>query len=120
MNGRVANDKDGDRLRVCANFEEQELTIGQVKVDRDHQGKGLGGLLLEAAEKSARGLGCPLSTVNMSVLQTNQKAQRCYAKAGFKVYASGPSRFPPCSCRDGECQHAKINWKNASVDGIMS
>ena len=38
-------------------IEKQELTIGPVKVDRGHQGKGLGGLLLQAAEKRARGFG---------------------------------------------------------------
>ena len=42
---------------VYAKFGEQELTIGQVKVDLSHPRKGLGGLLLEAAEKRARGLG---------------------------------------------------------------
>ena len=42
---------------VYAKFEKQELTIGQVQVDRAHQGKRLGGLLLEAAEKRARGVG---------------------------------------------------------------
>ena len=32
---------------VYANFEKQELTIGQVKVDRGHQGKGLGILVFQ-------------------------------------------------------------------------
>ncbi|CAE7325224.1 BXL6 [Symbiodinium sp. CCMP2456] len=77
---------------VYAKFEEQELTIGQVKVDRGHQGKGLGGLLLGAAERRARGLGWPFAKVNLSVLETNEKARRCYTKAGFKVSASAPSR----------------------------
>ncbi|CAE7325281.1 unnamed protein product [Symbiodinium sp. CCMP2456] len=34
-------------MDVYSKYEEQELTIGQVKVDRGHQGKGLGGLLLQ-------------------------------------------------------------------------
>ena len=67
-----------------------------------------------------------LSKVELGVLETNEKARRCYTKvstapsclfvglqyaqAGFKVSASAPSHFPPCSCRDNECQHAKINW----------
>ena len=95
---------------VYAKFEKQELTIGQVKVDRGHQGKGLGGLLLQAAEKRARGLGFSFSETNLSVLETNEKARRCYTKGGFKASASAPSRFPPCSCHDVECQHAKIKW----------
>jgi len=56
-------------------------------------------------------LGCPLSRVKLSVLETNEKARRCYTKAGFKLYASSPSSFPPCSCGDDDpCNHAKISW----------
>ena len=63
---------------MYAKFEEQELTIWQVKVDRGHRGKGLGGLLFETAEKRARGLGCSLSKVKLSVLETNEKARMLY------------------------------------------
>ena len=96
---------------VHASFADKTLTITQCKVDRPHQGRGLGGLLLEAAEKRARNLGASISRVKLSVLQTNEPAQTCYAKAGFKVCAKSASTFPPCNCRNADvCQHYKIKW----------
>ncbi|CAE7873193.1 ANKRD65 [Symbiodinium microadriaticum] len=96
---------------VHASFADKTLTITQCKVDRPHQGRGLGGLLLEAAEKRARNLGASISRVKLSVLETNEPAQTCYAKAGFKVCAKSASTFPPCNCRNADvCQHYKIKW----------
>ena len=44
---------------IHASFADQTLTITHCKVDRPHQGRGLGGLLIEAAEKRAENLGGP-------------------------------------------------------------
>jgi len=95
---------------VHATFDSETLKIQQCKVDRPHQGKGLGGLLLQAAEERARNLGASFCKVKLCVLDSNEPAKKCYTKAGFKVCSSRPSKFPPCSCGDGPCGHQKIKW----------
>ncbi|CAE7633168.1 ANKRD65 [Symbiodinium sp. CCMP2592] len=99
---------------VYASFTDETLKIGQVKVDRPHQERGLGGLLLKAAEKRAQNLGASISKVKLSVLETNKGAQRCYAKSGFKVTTTYSSSFPPCACEAKRipCHHEKIRWYN--------
>ena len=52
---------------VFASFVDETLNIGQLKVDRSHK------------------LGASISTVKLTVLESNDSAQRCYAKSGFKV-----------------------------------
>ena len=106
---------------VYASFTDDTLKIGQVKVDRPHQEKGLGGLLLKAAEKRAQNLGASISKAKLTVLETNIGAQRCYAKSGFKVTTTYSSSFPPCACEAKRipCHHEKIRWLNmekASLD----
>ena len=50
-----------------------------------NQERGLGGLLLKAAEKNARKLASrSISKVTLTVLETNAGAQRCYTKAGSR------------------------------------
>ena len=79
---------------VHASFEDKTLTITHCKVDRPHQGRGLGGLLIEAAEKRADNLGGAISKVKLTVLETNEPAARkCYAKSGFQVCGESPSIF---------------------------
>ncbi|CAE7648321.1 unnamed protein product [Symbiodinium sp. CCMP2456] len=96
---------------VHASVEDKTLKIAHCKVDRPHQRRGLGGLLLEAAEKRARNLGACISKVRLSVLETNEPARKCYAKSGFKVYAKSSSKFLPCNCSDGGCNcDNKISW----------
>eukprot|EP00439_Symbiodinium_sp_Y106_P066228 s813_g10.t1 len=95
---------------VHATFDSETLKIQQCKVDRPHQGKGLGGLLLQAAEERARNLGASFCKVKLCVLDSNEPAKKCYTKAGFKVCSSRPSKFPPCSCGDGPCGHQKMKW----------
>ncbi|CAE7318327.1 unnamed protein product, partial [Symbiodinium sp. KB8] len=70
---------------VHATFDSEILKIRQCKVGRDHQGKGLGGLLLQAAEERARKLGSSFRTVKLTVLDSNEPAKKCYAKAGFNA-----------------------------------
>ena len=97
---------------VYASFDDETLKISQLKVERSHQGKGLGGLLLKAAEKKACQLGASIATVKLSVLESNEGAQRCYAKSGFKMSSAYSSSFPPCACKAGGilCHHEKIRW----------
>ncbi|OLP79172.1 hypothetical protein AK812_SmicGene40568 [Symbiodinium microadriaticum] len=65
---------------IHASIVDTTLTISQCKVDRPHQGRGLGGLLIQAAEKRARNLEASISRVKLSVLETNDSARKCYAK----------------------------------------
>ncbi|CAE7705328.1 unnamed protein product [Symbiodinium sp. CCMP2592] len=95
---------------VHATFDSETLKIKQCKVDRPHQGKGLGGLLLQAAEERARNLGASFCKVKLTVLDSNEPAKKCYAKAGFNVFTRRPSIFPPCSCPEGQCGHQKMQW----------
>ncbi|CAE7705313.1 Surf2 [Symbiodinium sp. CCMP2592] len=95
---------------VHATFDSETLKIKQCKVDRPHQGKGLGGLLLQAAEERARNLGASFCKVKLTVLDSNEPAKKCYAKAGFNVFSRRPSIFPPCSCPEGQCGHQKMQW----------
>eukprot|EP00439_Symbiodinium_sp_Y106_P024370 s813_g2.t5 len=96
---------------VHASFADQTLTITHCKVDRPHQGRGLGGLLIEAAEKRAEHLGAAVSKVKLLVLETNEPARKCYAKSGFQVCGESPSIFPPCNCPEDSCHCAnKIKW----------
>ena len=68
-------------------------------------------MLIQAAEKRARNLEASISRVKLSVLETNDSARKCYAKAGFRVYAESSSSFPPCKCSDGACHCTnKISW----------
>lgn len=99
---------------IYATVADKTLKIGQLKVDRGHQERGLGGLLLKAAEKNARKLGAPFSKVTLTVLETNEGAQRCYTKAGFKVCTAYESSFPPCACTATgiPCHHKRIRWLN--------
>ncbi|CAE7836624.1 unnamed protein product [Symbiodinium sp. CCMP2592] len=95
---------------VFASFTTDVLDIGHCKVDRSHQGKGLGGLLLQAAETNARNKGSDHSTVKLSVLETNEAAIKCYCKAGFKTTETSPSSFPPTAC-------TKIQWLRMEKGG---
>ncbi|CAE7194118.1 ANKRD65 [Symbiodinium sp. CCMP2592] len=96
---------------VHASFADQTLVIKHCKVDRPHQGRGLGGLLIQAAEKHAQKLGAAISTVKLSVLETNEPARKCYAKSGFQYCGESPSIFPPCNCPADSCHCAnKIKW----------
>ena len=60
---------------VHASFADQTLTIKQCKVDRPHQGRGLGGLLIEAAEKRAEHLGAAVSKVQLTVLRPTKRPE---------------------------------------------
>ena len=95
---------------IRAGFEDSStLKIKHVKADRPHQGKGLGGLLIQAAEKRAHKLSSGWSKMTLGVLDNNEPSKRCYEKACFKAAFSTPSKFPPCGCKNA-CSHHKIRW----------
>eukprot|EP00438_Fugacium_kawagutii_P025675 Skav205820 [mRNA] locus=scaffold307:527493:528752:+ [translate_table: standard] len=84
--------------------DKNEMSIAHVKVDREHMGKGLGGLLIDAAEDYSQEIGWACKKTYLSVLKANARAQRCYAKAGFKFESGDTARW-------GSKQHAASEWQ---------
>eukprot|EP00438_Fugacium_kawagutii_P008034 Skav209185 [mRNA] locus=scaffold1137:663386:672772:+ [translate_table: standard] len=84
--------------------EKNEMSIAHLKVDAKHMGQGLGGLLIEAAEKHSKDIGWLCKSTYLSVLKANVRAQRCYAKAGFKFQSSRPARW-------GSKEHTISAWE---------
>ncbi len=64
--------------------------FGLLSVDPDHQGTGLGRLLVEAAEAHCRAAGC--QALDIDVVNLRTELPRFYAKFGFS--ATGTSPFP--------------------------
>eukprot|EP00438_Fugacium_kawagutii_P031041 Skav235370 [mRNA] locus=scaffold3967:169519:170781:+ [translate_table: standard] len=85
--------------------EKKEMAIAHIKVDAAHMGQGLGGLLIEAAEDHSKELGWSCERTYLSVLKANARAQRCYAKAGFKLESSRAARW-------GSKQHPGSEWQS--------
>eukprot|EP00438_Fugacium_kawagutii_P014557 Skav232300 [mRNA] locus=scaffold882:453582:454649:- [translate_table: standard] len=75
--------------------EKKEMAIAHVKVDSEHIGKGLGGLLIDAAEDHSKFLGWTCKKTYLSVLKANARARRCYLKAGFKFESSDTALWGP-------------------------
>eukprot|EP00438_Fugacium_kawagutii_P000995 Skav221372 [mRNA] locus=scaffold2286:228310:229410:- [translate_table: standard] len=71
--------------------EKKEMSVAHVKVDSEHMGKGLGGLLIDAAEDYSQIISWSCKSTDLSVVKANARARRCYSKAGFKFESS--SRF---------------------------
>eukprot|EP00438_Fugacium_kawagutii_P014528 Skav232271 [mRNA] locus=scaffold882:132194:133261:- [translate_table: standard] len=84
--------------------EEKEMAIAHVKVDGGHMGKGLGGLLIDAAEDFSQTMGWSCKRTYLSVLKANARAIRCYSKAGFKFESSHTALW-------GSKQHAGSEWQ---------
>eukprot|EP00438_Fugacium_kawagutii_P034927 Skav206388 [mRNA] locus=scaffold834:598233:599300:- [translate_table: standard] len=84
--------------------EKQEMAIAHVKVDSDHMGQGLGGLLIDAAEDYSRNVGWSCKKTYLSVLKANARACRCYSKAGFKFESSRKALW-------GSKQHPGSEWQ---------
>eukprot|EP00438_Fugacium_kawagutii_P031040 Skav235369 [mRNA] locus=scaffold3967:149853:151106:+ [translate_table: standard] len=84
--------------------EKQEMSIAHIKVDAAHMGQGLGGLLIEAAENHSKEMGWSCKRTYLSVLKANTRAQRCYAKAGFRFESSRAARW-------GSKQHPGSEWQ---------
>ena len=72
-----------------------ELHIAHLKVGREHQGRGLGAGLIDAAEQWAKhGRGWKFTKMSLTVLKTNLKAKRCYQKSRFGVVRESEASFP--------------------------
>eukprot|EP00438_Fugacium_kawagutii_P014546 Skav232289 [mRNA] locus=scaffold882:340698:341765:- [translate_table: standard] len=84
--------------------EEKEMSIAHVKVDSEHTGKGLGGLLIDAAEDHSKFLGWTCKKTYLSVLKANVRARRCYAKAGFRFESCDPALW-------GAKKHPASEWQ---------
>eukprot|EP00438_Fugacium_kawagutii_P014525 Skav232268 [mRNA] locus=scaffold882:80726:91539:- [translate_table: standard] len=59
--------------------DKNEMAITKVKVDSEHMGKGLGGLLIDVAEGYSQTIGWACKKTYLSVLKANVRAQRCYS-----------------------------------------
>eukprot|EP00438_Fugacium_kawagutii_P014539 Skav232282 [mRNA] locus=scaffold882:286456:287523:- [translate_table: standard] len=84
--------------------EKKEMSIAHVKVDSEHTGKGLGGLLIDAAEDHSKFLSWTCKKTYLSVLKANVRARRCYAKAGFKFESCDPALW-------GAKKHPASEWQ---------
>eukprot|EP00438_Fugacium_kawagutii_P014545 Skav232288 [mRNA] locus=scaffold882:330615:331682:- [translate_table: standard] len=85
--------------------EKKEMTIAHVKVDSEHMGKGLGGLLIDAAEDYSQTVGWSCKRTCLSVLKANARARRCYSKAGFKFESSSTAHW-------GSKEHPGSEWES--------
>ncbi len=68
---------------VMAGYEGHRGWINYLAVDPDHQRRGYGGLLMDAAERGLRELGCP--KINLQVRSTNAAVLEFYRRAGYVV-----------------------------------
>ncbi|CAE7801694.1 Tanc2 [Symbiodinium sp. CCMP2592] len=84
----VARDKMTGRIVgfVHAEKGKKELLIGHLKVHNDHQGKGVGTLLIRAAEAQALTAGWTFDSVAVRVLYVNSPAQQKFFRMGFDIH----------------------------------
>ncbi|CAE7763905.1 unnamed protein product, partial [Symbiodinium sp. CCMP2456] len=65
---------------------EKELLIAHLKVHNDHQRKGVGRLLIQAAETQALSVGWAFESVSVRVLHVNSRAQQIFYRLGFDLH----------------------------------
>ena len=74
---------------VTARRTEDAARVGEVEllaVDPEHQGRGLGGALVEAALEQIRGYGVDLAVVATGGDAGHDAARAVYERAGFRLY----------------------------------
>lgn len=89
---------DGDQLVACAYLEPRSPTVGYIgllAVDPAQQGRGLGGLLMTAAERRLAAAGCEL--VEISVVDIRTELFPIYERRGYRAGRTAP--FPRPSTR---------------------
>lgn len=87
--------------------ENHKMAIADIKVNTDHMGQDLGGLLIDAAENYSKNSGWSCGRTDLFVLKANARARRlrrCYAKAGFKFQSSSAARW-------GSKEHPRSEWQ---------
>jgi len=68
---------------VMAGYEGHRGWINYLAVKPDHQGAGIGNLMMEKAEKLLIAEGC--AKINLQVRSANEKVIKFYGKIGFKA-----------------------------------
>ena len=68
---------------VMVGYEGHRGWIQYLGVDPDFQRRGVGGLLLEAAESKLRALGCP--KINLQIRAGNEAVVRFYERHGYSI-----------------------------------
>eukprot|EP00435_Cladocopium_sp_Y103_P012053 s4020_g3.t1 len=86
--------------------EKQRLNIAHLKVDEEHMGQGLGGLLIDAAEKHSQSIGWACTQTSLCVLKANERACKCYAKAGFRLESGTAASWGT------KPQHIWLEWQS--------
>ncbi|CAE7445000.1 MDH2 [Symbiodinium necroappetens] len=83
----VAREKESGRVvGYCrADHGDEELRIAQLKVHCDHQRKGVGKLLIQAAETQALRAEWAFESVTARVLHLNSQAQQIFFSFGFDI-----------------------------------
>ncbi len=81
----AAVDKDAGQISgyVRCTRHAGQKTISHIKVDEPHEGRGLGTLLIDAAEACALKKGWSAERTDLSVHRKNKRAQACYEKSHF-------------------------------------
>ncbi|CAK9002256.1 unnamed protein product [Durusdinium trenchii] len=118
---KTANKEVAGYIHCTFSKEKKALNISHIKVDSQHTGRGIGGLLIKAAEDYSQRLGWKCETVELSVLARNQRAIRCYEKAGFSFKCEseaswGPKQFSACKWQRFKKVH-KHHLKKGSKKG---
>ena len=69
---------------VPDNDSPETLSVGHLRVDSEYQRRGVGTMLLAAAQINANQRGWRCRKARLSVLAENRPARNCYEKAGFQ------------------------------------
>ncbi|KIL37854.1 hypothetical protein SD70_30260 [Gordoniibacillus kamchatkensis] len=74
---------------ITGHCRQQRLLIDMLALDDRHQGRGLGKLLMNSAEKHGRSLGCREAFLYVDI--SNPRAQHFYLRQGYDVDYYEPS-----------------------------
>lgn len=78
----------GEVVGFCAVTLDSKTRIGEIDLNAvapGHQGKGLGALMYEHAERMMKDAGMVVATVGTGGDQSHEPARHAYEKAGFKA-----------------------------------
>jgi ribosomal protein S18 acetylase RimI-like enzyme len=89
------------------------LDISHLKVERDHQLRGLGALLMAGALKFAERVGWEVRSVRLVALARNKAAVGLYGALGFEENAT-MQRSAACSRSDADSEDLVAEWRKFS------